>query len=385
MSHDIFIIIREDFTNYMKKVFIFLFSLVCVLCLCGICACGGGKTYELAVVTDVGLLMDGGFNQGTYEGVKNYAEANGISYQYYQPANGSDATNDDRIAAMRLAIKNGAKVIVTPGFLQEVAITTVAKENPDVKFVFVDGWAMGLNNVTAIVYKEQESGYLAGYAAVKEGYTKLGGTFGGGGSNPACNRFAYGFIQGANDAALADEKAVEINLSFKFGDSFSASTELETQISGWYTAGTEVVFACGGSMVQSVISAAKTTANGKIIGVDVDQSNLSDRVITSAVKGLTASVELVLKQYYDGEWDAKLADVAQNLGAKDNATGLPTAEASWKFANFTLAQYNELLGKIKDGTVTPKADVPGDCSSADYWAGIDEALTAVTINYESNK
>ncbi|MBR7081565.1 MAG: BMP family ABC transporter substrate-binding protein, partial [Oscillospiraceae bacterium] len=184
--------------------------------------------YEIAVVTDVGQLMDGGFNQGTYEGATTYAENNNKTCQYYQPANGADATDNDRVAAMRQAIKNGAKVIVAPGFLQAGAMQTVAMESPEVKFIFVDGWALDdgngnlLENVTAIVYKEQESGFLAGYAAVKDGYTKLGGTFGGGGSNPACNRFAYGFVQGAKYAADELNKDVEVKVSFKYGDTFSA-------------------------------------------------------------------------------------------------------------------------------------------------------------------
>ena len=190
----------------MKKLVAFILCMALVItCVACFAACNDtAKTYEIAVVTDVGQLMDGGFNQGTYEGAKAYAEAHGLTYQYYQPANGADATDNDRIAAMRQAIKNGAKVIVAPGFLQAAAMRTVAKESPEVKFVFVDGWALTdsvdakgndngqpLQNVTAIVYKEEESGYMAGYAAVKEGYTKLGGTFGGGGTNPACNRFLY--------------------------------------------------------------------------------------------------------------------------------------------------------------------------------------------------
>ena len=270
----------------MKKVLSILLVAVMVL---SMAACGGKEEYEIAVVTDVGQLMDGGFNQGTYEGVETYAKANNKTYNYYQPANGANATDNDRVAAMRQAITNGAKVIVAPGFLQAAAMTTVAMESPDVKFVFVDGWALDdgkgnmLNNVTAIVYKEQESGYLAGYAAVKDGYTKLGGTFGGGGSNPACNRFAYGYVQGAKDAADEMGVDVEIKISFMYGSAFSASQELATQMGSWYNAGTQVVFSCGGSMVQSVIQAANETADGKVIGVDTDQSTLSDRVITSAM------------------------------------------------------------------------------------------------------
>ncbi len=319
------------------------------------------KTPEIAVVTDVGQLMDKGFNQGTYEGAQAYAEANSIGYKYYQPANGSDATDNDRIDAMKQAINNGAKIIVAPGFLQATAMETVAKENPDVKFVFVDGWALGLDNVTAMVYKEQESGYLAGYAAVKEGYTKLGFTGGGGGANPAVNRFGYGFLQGADAAAKETGAEVSVKYSFKYGETFSASNELQTQIAGWYADGTEVVFACGGSMFQSVKSAAGEYENAKIIGVDVDQSGESERVITSAVKGLAASVEKVLGQFYDGKWDAELANVAQNLGAADDATGLPTD--TWRLEKFTLDDYKALFAQIKDGTIVPVAEVPEDVTA----------------------
>ena len=270
----------------MKKTLSIILTLVLLLGVIGIFASCQKQTYEIAIVTDVGQLMDKGFNQGTYEGAKAYAEANGIGYKYYQPANGSDATDNDRIDAMKQAINNGAKIIVAPGFLQASAMETVAKENPDVKFVFVDGWALGLSNVTAIVYKEQESGYLAGYAAVADGYTKLGYTGGGGGANPACCRFGYGFVQGAEAAAKELGVDVSIMYSFKYGETF----------------------ACGGSLFQSVKSAAGEYENAKIIGVDVDQSGESEKVITSAIKGLSESVELVIGQYYAGKWDTELAE-----------------------------------------------------------------------------
>ena len=374
----------------MKKIALFMSILVCVLSLTLLAGCGNKtqapkQTAELAVVTDVGQLKDGGFNEGTYEGVKQYAEANNKTYAYYQPENGANATDNDRIAAMELAIENGAKVIVAPGFLQATAMETVAKAHTDVKFVFVDGWNMGLANVTAISYKEQESGFLAGYAAVMDGYTKLGGTFGGGGSNPACNRFCYGYIQGANAAAIAKGVQVTMKISFKFGSSFSASNELQAQVAAWYAAGTEVVFSCGGSMVSSVISAANETEKGKVIGVDTDQAGLSERVLTSAVKGLTSSVKLVLSQYYAGEWDAKLANKTSNLGAAEDSTGLPTATTSWRFSTFTVEEYNALFNQIKNGTITPLATTPEDCSAEGAWAAIDLALTNVTIDHEVGK
>ena len=363
----------------MKKVFSILLCIAMLLGVVSLTACNGATTttYEIAVVTDVGQLMDKGFNQGTYEGAKAYAEANNKTFKYYQPANGSNATDNDRIAAMKQAINNGAKIIVAPGFLQANAMETVAKENPNVKFIFIDGWALGLDNVTAVTYKEEESGYLAGYAAVMEGYTKLGYTGGGGGGNPACNRFGYGFVQGAEAAAIAKDVDVTINYSYKFGDTFSASAELQTQIAGWYAGGTEVVFACGGSMFDSVKSAAAEYPDTKIIGVDVDQSFESTQVITSAVKGLSVSVEKVLGQFFDGKWDAELANKAQNLGAADNATGLPTA--TWSLKNFTVDQYTALFNQIKDGTVTPNSTTPAQANDA---AWLEEGLTKVTIVFE---
>lgn len=343
------------------------------------------KTYEIAVVTDVGQLMDGGFNQGTYEGAKAYAEAHGKTYKYYQPANGADATDNDRIAAMRQAIKNGAKIIVAPGFLQKSAMRTVAMESPEVKFVYIDGETLKddngaeLKNVTAVVYKEEESGFMAGYAAVMEGYTKLGGIFGGGGSNPACNRFASGYVQGIREAATKLNKNIEVTVSFKNAENFSANTLLQTQIAGWYEAGTEVVFACGGSIFQNVKSAAEATTNGKIIGVDVDQAALSDRVITSAVKGLKVSVEKILGEYYNNEWDTNLAGKASNLGAADDATGLPTA--TWRMTKFKVADYTALFNSIKDGTVKVKSNILANCNVADFWQELVKNST-VTVTLD---
>ena len=305
------------------------------------------------------------------------------SFTYYAPANGANASDADRIEARQLAIKNKAKIIVAPGFLQAAARRTVAKENPEVKFVFVDGWTLtdstdangndngkALNNVTAISYKEQESGYRAGYAVVKDGYTKLGGTFGGAGSNPACNRYAYGFAQGANDAAKARNKNVERKVSYRYGSSFNASAELKTQRTGWYTSGTEIIFSCGGSMVQSVVAASQEVGGDtkKIVGVDVDQHALSENVITSAQKGLAVSVKLALGEYYGNEWDSKLGGKTQNLGAAEDATGLPTNDDAWRFKTFTKAEYNTLFESIKKGTVTPRSDVAGDCNVESFWS-----------------
>ena len=315
--------------------------------------------YEIAFVTDVGQLKDKSFNQGTFDGVKLYAANNGLSYKYYQPANGDQATDDDRYDAMKAAAEGGAKVIVAAGFMQATALTKAAAEFTDVKFVFVDRDSAvtledgtALKNVLGICFQEEQCGYLAGYAVVKEGYTKLGFTGGGGGDNPACCRYGYGFVQGASAAAAEMGVKVEMNYSWLYGASFSASTELQTMASGWYENGTEVIFACGGSMFASIAQAASAN-DGFVIGVDVDQSFESDTVITSAMKGLAASVQWACAKVYDGSY-AELGGTCATLGAKDDAVGLPTA--TWSLTGWTVEEYNEMVKAMADGTLVVDSD-----------------------------
>ena len=305
--------------------------------------------YEIAFVTDVGQLKDKSFNQGTFDGVKLYASANGLSYKYYQPANGDQATDDDRYDAMKAAADNGAKVIVCAGFMQGNALAKAAAEFTDVKFVFVDGWAFdGLDNIAGIAFKEEQCGYLAGYATVKEGFTKLGFCGGGGGTNPACCRYGYGFAQGAAAAAAELGVTVDMNYSWLYGASFSASPELQTLANGWYEAGTEAIFACGGSMFASVAAAASAN-DGAVIGVDVDQSFESETVITSAMKGLSSSVVWALTKAYDGTWE-EIGGVATSLGAAEDAVGLPVD--TWSLTGWTVEEYQAMLADIIAGNIT---------------------------------
>ena len=301
--------------------------------------------YQVAFITDVGQLKDKSFNQGTFDGVKLYAAANGKSYKYYQPANGDQATDDDRYNAMKAAVDGGAEVVVCAGFMQEAALKKAAAEFPNVPFIFIDGYPIGLDNVAGISFQEEQSGYLAGYAVVKEGYEKLGFSGGGGGTNPACCRFGYGFVQGANDAAKELGKTVDINYSWEYGANFGASTELQTMINGWYTNGTEIVFACGGSMFQSIVAAAAAN-DGLVVGVDVDQSAQSETVVTSAMKGLSSAVQWAVAKVYDDSF-SDIGGKGTSLGAKDDAVGLPTA--TWSLENYSVEEYEAQLADMASG------------------------------------
>ena len=332
--------------------------------------------YEIAFVTDVGQLKDKSFNQGTFDGVKLYAANNGLSYKYYQPANGDQATDDDRYDAMKAAVDGGAKVVVCAGFMQEKALKRAAEEFTDTSFVFIDGYSLKdsndqvLSNVAGIAFKEEQCGYFAGYAVVKEGYEKLGFTGGGGGTNLACIRYGWGFAQGANDAAKEMNKTVDLNYSWEYGASFQASPELQTMVSGWYSNGTEIVFACGGSMFQSVAAAA-SAEDGKVVGVDVDQSSESETVVTSAMKGLSDAAVWAIAKVYDGTF-SEIGGTDTSLGVAENSVGLPTD--TWSMENFTVADYEELFQKVLNGELT--------INNNDKMANPDEGgLTNVNVNY----
>ena len=307
--------------------------------------------FEVALITDIGTIDDKSFNQGAWEGVEAYAKANGKTYKYYQP---TEQSNDAYLAQIELAVQNGAKVIVTPGFLFETPIFIAQDQYPDVTFILLDGspnngdWSAGAptyktgTNTVGITYAEQESGYLAGYAAVKDGYTKLG--FMGGMAVPAVVRFGYGFAQGANDAAKELGKNVE--LMYHYTGGFDATPEAQNLAASWYNNGTEVIFGCGGAVGFSVFAAAEA-AGAKSIGVDVDQSGESDTVITSAMKSLAPGVEMLIKQYYDGTFPGGQSLV---LDASNNSIGLPFASS--KFTTFTQADYDAMFAKIANKEVT---------------------------------
>ena len=314
---------------------------------------------NIALVTDVGNIDDQSFNQGTWEGVVAYAETKGIKqgegYNYYRP---SEDSTEARVETIKTAIANGANVIVCPGYLFEEALFAVQDDYPEVQFMLIDGEPHDADynyktasNVHCILYKEEQAGYLAGYAAVKDGYKKLG--FLGGMAVPAVIRYGYGFVQGANDAAVELGIADQVSINYWYCGGFAPNDDIKTKMAGWYTDGVEVVFSCGGGIYLSAVAAAEA-ANGKTNGVDTDQYYVSETIITSAMKGLGNSVKLALEslEANNGKWNAEYAGTTANLGAAEGCVGLPTADTSWRLKTFTVDEYNALFEKVKNGEVT---------------------------------
>lgn len=327
--------------------------------------------YELALVTDIGTIDDKSFNQGAWEGLKQYADENGISYKYYQP---TEKSTDAYVAAIELAVENGAKVVVTPGFLFEPAIFIAQDMFPEVKFVLLDGFPQDgtytefriEENVYSVFYAEEQVGFLAGYAAVKDGYTNLG--FMGGMAVPAVVRFGYGFVQGVNYAAA--ELGITVNLKYKYLGGFGPTPEYQTEAATWFQGGVEVIFAAAGGAGNSVMAAAEAN-NGKVIGVDIDQSAESTTVITSAMKGLGISVYNALADYYAGSFKG---GESVSLGVDVDGVSLPSDFS--RFATFTEADYTAIYEKLVADTDGVRSNIKKD---TDVASASELPVTNVTV------
>jgi len=343
----------------MKRFLVLTLALMLVVGSLAGCA-GGDDTNEIALISDKGNIDDRSFNQGAWEGVVEYAEANDISHTYIKPEEASDA---GYLAAIDLAVQGGAEIVVTPGFLFEVPIYEAQTKYPEVKFILLDGaphtadysTSETKDNVASIMYAEEESGFLAGYAAVKDGMTDLG--FMGGMAVPAVQAFGYGYLQGAEYAA--DELGLEdgaVEVTYHYTGNFEENDTNKATAKTMYQEGVEVIFACGGSVGKSVMSAA-SEADAKVIGVDVDQRYDSETVITSAMKGLSASVVSVLESIYNDNFD-QYAGQTTYFNAANDGVGLPTevmgeegGDAFDRFENFTKEEYDAIFGELADGNI----------------------------------
>lgn len=354
----------------MKKFFV-LFIAFFALALSA-CAPAAPATFDIALVTDVGDIDDKSFNQGAWEGVVAFATERNITHQYFRPTGRS---TEEVLAAIELAVDNGAKIIVTPGFLFEPVLYQAQDLFPEVKFVLLDGipntgapnWTVRIeDNVHSIFYAEEEAGFLAGYAAVKEGFTNLG--FMGGMAVPAVVRFGYGFVQGAEYAAV--EMGVDVTLRYTYLGGFAPTPERQTQAASWFTDGVQVIFAAAGGAGRSVMAAAEAEG-GKVIGVDIDQSFLSETVITSALKELGSSVYMALENFFDGTFKGGVSEV---LDVTTGGVSLP--EDFSRLQNFTREQYDAIFARLVANTDNIRTNILGN---ADVASPTEIPVTRVTL------
>lgn len=371
----------------MKKILSVLLVLVMVLSLA---ACGS-KTEEkntvtkVAMVTDYGDIIDQSFNQTTWEAVQQFGKDNDVEVKYYKPTSNDTA---GRVASVELAIAEGYDIIVMPGYAFGGTIAEISGNYPDTKFFALDvaagdlletgvalkgesydynpdNWNLTdyiyMDNVYCAIYQEELSGYMAGYAAVKLGYTKLG--FLGGMAVPAVMRFGYGYVQGAD--AAAKELGITVDMNYAYGNQFYGDSDITGVMDTWYAAGTEVVFACGGGIYTSAAEAAKKVG-GKVIGVDTDQSAIIDGMygegitITSAMKGLApTTIDTLTDVVINGNW-ANYAGKIVSLGliSEEPTANYVQLSSTTQFGDaFTEADYAAMVKGMFEGTITVSNDI----------------------------
>ena len=322
-----------------------------------------GVITSIAQCCDVGTLDDESFNQACWDACTAYADNNGLEASPYLPA-GEDATDEDRETLIRQAVNDGANAVVCVGYLYGPALAWAATEYPDISFIGIDITAYDISggdtipaNVYCVTFKEEQAGYLAGYGVVKDGYTKLG--FLGGMAVPAVIRYGYGYVQGAD--AAAQELGASCEMNYYYGGQFYGDANITSKMEGWYSNGTEIVFACGGGIWTSAAEAAEKH-NGHIVGVDVDQNYLGlkgvedgsfsyNPFVTSAMKGLGSAVDTALTTINGGDWST-IAGTNGNFGLEEgDYVGLPTEKDSWNFKTFTVDDYNAIKTKIASGEI----------------------------------
>ena len=365
----------------MKKFLAVLLAVIMVVGVCSISASAAEAEVAVAMITDYGDITDQSFNQTTYEACKAYCEENGLQFNYYKPASDSD---DDRVASIELAIDAGYNVIVMPGYAFAPAIAATVNEYDDVTFIALDvsefdltsaGLEVIPENLYSAVYQEELCGYMAGYAAVKLGYTKLG--FLGGMAVPAVIRYGYGFVQGA-DAAAAELELKGVEVKYVYGNQFFGDADITAYMDTWYSRGTEVVFACGGGIYSSAAEAA-AKVDAKVIGVDVDQAGIIDgdygegMTVTSAMKGLAATVNTMLGKVVAGEFEG---GKVENLGLVSTVPAenyVQLAESTQFDDNFTVEDYEALVEAMFNGDVTVSNDIEAE-----------PEVTTIAVDYQGN-
>lgn len=327
---------------------------------------------EIAFLTD-GSVEDGGYNEAIYNGVRMYALGAGTSFSCYH----ADASVPESYQEIiQRAAEDNARLLVCAGDIFGKAVGALQETYPQISFLLVDavpydedGEEIPLApNVHSILFHEEQAGYLAGYMAVWEGYRKLG--FIGGRQEPAVIRYGYGYLQGI-DAAAKDLSLEDVTVNYWYADTFAADIAVREKADDWYGNGTQIIFSCGGPIYESVLEAAEIQ-DGMMIGVDVDQSRISDRFLTSAVKNIGMAVTDALDEYYAADgWSDKDAGQVKRYGVEEGCSAIPVVDTEWRFKEIPTTHFFEIYKQMKRGdrTVSDAIDTPPE-------------MTVIAVNYE---
>lgn len=366
----------------MKKL---IALLLCLSLLVSLAACGqGGQTAEPAAFTvplddasyvyeaasdavplpggaSIALAADAaGIEAGPdallWQGIQTFAANFGYTAQSCLYGEGASlATAED---ALRAAAQSGASLVVCRGAAMAKALFNIQANYPNVHYLLFDDEPHSEDytnysteaSVHCVLFREEQAGYLAGYAAVAEGYTALG--FVGRDELPGIVRYCTGFLQGANAAAERQGQNVTLRVWYT-GDIGDPAVATQRMID-WYDNGTGLILADGDALMQSALEAVNQTG-AKAFATGWDQNALGERVLGSAIQCYNTAVQRQLYKFFSGNstWSQQDAGQTERLGYTDGSVAL--AGSAWRFNNFTQSDYERLYEQLRNSELEVEA------------------------------
>ncbi len=288
---------------------------------------------KVGLVTDVGGVNDGSFNQSAWEGLQRAMDELGIEANYLE-----SATDSDYMPNIETFVDEEYDLIISVGYMLADATRTMAEENPDCHFAIIDDATIDLDNVTCLMFRQEQASYLVGYVAgMMTEKDNIGFVIGM--SNETMNQFGYGYCAGALDANP------DITIQQSNANSFADSATGKTNANAAITNGADIIFHAAGATGLGVIEACQE-AGIYAIGVDSDQSSIApDTVITSAMKRVDNAVYDTVASLMDGtlENGEKVYDLA--------AGGVDIAPTQDLLPEEVIAAVNEVKEKIISGEI----------------------------------
>ncbi len=333
----------------------------------------GEEGLKIAIVTSPSGVDDGNFNEDNYNGILSFIENNPTATVKAV----KEETGDPAAAVQAVAdIVADYDVIVTPGF-QFAGISKIAVENPDKIFILndsepapVDGQT-DFDNIYAMNFAEQESGFFAGMAAALETKTNKVAVVNGI-AYPSNVNYQFGFESGVNYTNKVYGKNVELVELSGYAGTDVTGTDVGGNYAGSFAdeatgkvignalikQGVDIMFVAAGGTGNGVFTAVKEAKDDvKVIGVDVDQydegvNGSENIVLTSGVKFMAMNIEKALNSVADGSF--KGGNVV--LYADSDSTGFIKEEGRHQLSEDTLAKMNEAYELVKDGTIVPASN-----------------------------
>ena len=295
-----------------------------------------GSDIKVGLVTDIGGLNDHGFNHLAYVGLQRAATQLGVQTKVEQSNSGSDyVPNLTALAAQHY------NLVIAVGFLMDSAVKEVAKEFPNTSFAIVDDLPSPTPpNVDGLLFKEQESGYDAGYLAGMMTKSNIVSTVGGQ-QIPPVDHYIAGFQAGAK---AANPKVQTLN---DYSNTFVDQTKCKQLALNQIAEGSDIVFQVAGNCGLGALSAAQEKHVWGI-GVDADQSALGTFILTSAIKKVDVAVFDTIQDQVNGSFQG---GTATTYDATKGATGL--GKVSSQVPQSVLQKLQKVEAKVKSGQIVP--------------------------------